>query len=72
MKYLMGNSDDSIDDGMYSLVSVDKISKEDLLRCKRDNIVIINISNNTIFNHRKNSWDSIEKYEHYTDQWKEK
>jgi hypothetical protein len=70
MKYLVGCPIDNIDEGMYPMVLLNEISKDELLRCKRDDISIVNIENRTIFNHKKNTWDKIKTYSKYTDLWK--
>ena len=70
--YLIGNSNDSIEDGMYPLTIIKNLKKEDLLRCKRDDIIIINLEDKKYFDPNKNSWMEIKQYQEYTDQWKSK
>ncbi len=68
----MGKSDDTTDKeyGMYPLVMVDEITKEDLLRCKRDKIIIINLIDCTYFDIDNNKWADLKQYNKYSDQWK--
>ena len=65
-KYLIG---DPGYQEMYPFVFVDTITKDDLLRCKSGNHVIINIIDGTVFDAATNSWEKIAEYSNYKDQW---
>jgi len=72
-KYLMGSSNDLLRDGLYPLIAVDDITKEDLARCKdkHNEIVIINVYELTFFDAETNSWKPIKEFNNFNDQWKD-
>lgn len=67
--YLMGRADDTYNEGMYPIVKVMEIKKEDLLRCERDEIMIFNLEDNTYYNYKTNSWVKCKIYKTFVDQW---
>lgn len=67
--FLMGNSTDNISDGIYPLVFVCDITKEDLIRASRDDIVIINLDNKTSFEPSSNSWKTMKSLYNFKDMW---
>lgn len=67
-KYLMGSTYEmNEDDSLYPLTFVDTISKDDLLRCKRDDIIIINLIDRTFFSHKKNEWIVLKQVKEFKD-----
>ena len=67
--YLMGRIDDTYEDGMYPLVKVAEITKEDLLRCKRDEIIIIELIAGKYFDYKSNEWKLLKSFANYKEQW---
>lgn len=67
--YLMGRIDDTYENGMYPLVKVYDIAKEDLQRCKRDEIIIYNLQDNTYYDYKNNRWENIPFFNRYNSQW---
>ena len=67
--YLMGRIDDTYEDGMYPLVKVSEITKEDLSRCRRNEIIIYDLIEGKFFDYVNNYWSKIPSYTHYKDQW---
>lgn len=75
-KYLMGSSSDTLgaEHGMYPVVFVDEITKDDLIRAQRDGrsgIVIINLIDGTFYSPDKNEWIELRKFDKYKDQWEQ-
>lgn len=68
--FLMGHAEDNFTDAMYPLVFIEEITKDDLLRCKRDNIIIIDLDKHRFFNPNKNEWEPMKKFRNFKDQWR--
>ena len=69
-KYLMGIYSDTLEDGMYPISFVDEIKKEDLLRAKNYDVMIVDLIEGKLFDSEENKWILIEGFTQYKDQWK--
>lgn len=68
--FLMGDTQDTCGDGMYPMVFVTEIEKDDLLRTKQDGVIIIDLDKKKFFNPNKNSWIDMKSFKKFKDQWR--
>ena len=54
--FLMGIVDDTYEQGMYPLIVVENITKNDMIRCEKFDIIIINLNELQSSNYKKNVW----------------
>lgn len=67
--YLMGRIDDTYEDGMYPLVRVSELTKEDLLRCAKYEIIIYDLENSKYYDYQSNEWKTVKAFAQYRKQW---
>jgi hypothetical protein len=66
----MGRIDDTYElDGMYPLVKVSGLTKDDLLRCEKYEIIIYDLEQDKYFSYKTNQWVSVKIFSQYKNQW---
>lgn len=68
--FLMGSSEDTFSNGLYPLVFVKEISKEDIIRSVKDDLIIVDLDRKTFFDIKTNNWSDIKNVDQFKDQWR--
>lgn len=71
-RYLIGDIRDTIKGGLYPIVLINEIEKKDLIRSKENDLIIIDLDNNTFYNYDKNVWEKIKEFFKFSDQYVDK